>query len=146
VQCIFAGKPVFSSCSLSGFSVANPHPDPKNTSAYCSGYGSINYQANSKENLTFYCFVTSLWLFIYTELCECTSVQQCCGSGMFIPDIGKQFFLSRISDTNFFYPGSASKNFSSVADPGCLSRITDPTFFHPGSELSPSRIPDPQRI
>jgi hypothetical protein len=31
----------------------------------------------------------------------------------------------------------------SVADPGCLSQIPDPTFFYSGSELSPSRIPDP---
>ncbi len=32
----------------------------------------------------------------------------------------------------------------SVADPGCFpSRITDPNFFHPGSEFFPSRIPDP---
>jgi hypothetical protein len=27
---------------------------------------------NSKKNLDFYCFVTSLWLFISEELCKCT--------------------------------------------------------------------------
>ena len=35
---------------------------------------------------------------------------------------------------------------SSVADPGCLSRIRLFSIPDPGSELSPSRIPDPQRI
>ncbi len=27
---------------------------------------------NSKKNLDFYCFVTSLWLFIFEEWCKCT--------------------------------------------------------------------------
>jgi hypothetical protein len=40
--------------------------------------------------------------------------QQCCGSGMFIPDPGSDFFPSRIPDPNFSIPdpGSASKNLS----------------------------------
>ncbi len=30
----------------------------------------------------------------------------CCGSGMFIPNTGSEFFPSRIPDPNFFHPGS----------------------------------------
>ncbi len=30
---------------------------------------------------------------------------QCCGSGMFIPDPGSDFFPSWVHDPNFFYPG-----------------------------------------
>ncbi len=54
--------------------------------------------------------------FLFTD---CLCANQCCGSGIFIPDPG----------TDFFHPG------------------TD--FFHPGSRIRnfPSRIPDPhQRI
>jgi hypothetical protein len=73
--------------------------------------------------------------------------EQCCGSGMFIPD--PTFFHSRIRIVSILDPGSASKNFSILTnkngflssrkyDPGCSSRITDldPDFY-------PSRIPDP---
>ncbi len=45
---------------------------------------------------------------------------QCCGSWMFIPDPGFEFFPSRI----WIFP----------------SRIQDPNFFHPGSEFFPSQI------
>ncbi len=31
---------------------------------------------------------------------------KCCGSGMFIPDPGSDFFPSRISDPNCLHPGS----------------------------------------
>ncbi len=37
---------------------------------------------------------------------------QCCGSGMFIPDPGSDFFPSRIPDPNCLHPGSSSKNLS----------------------------------
>jgi hypothetical protein len=37
---------------------------------------------------------------------------QCCGSEMFIPDPGSEFFPSRIPDPNFFLTASASKNLS----------------------------------
>jgi hypothetical protein len=37
-------------------------------------------------------------------------VSQCCGSGMFIPDPLSDFFTSQIPDSDFFYPGSTSKN------------------------------------
>ncbi len=30
--------------------------------------------------------------------------------------------------------------FTSAADPGCLSRISNPNFFRPGSEFFPARI------
>jgi hypothetical protein len=32
--------------------------------------------------------------------------KQCCGSGMFIPDPGSEFFTFRIPDPIFFHPGS----------------------------------------
>jgi hypothetical protein len=60
-----------------------------------------------------------------------TGSWQCCGSEMFIPDPGSNFFSFRIPDPNFFSldPGSASKNLSS-------SRIRILTFYL-------SRILDP---
>jgi hypothetical protein len=76
--------------------------------------------------------------------------EQCCGSGMFIPD--PTFFhpgsdLS-IPDPNFFpHPGSTSKNLNILTpknflssrkyDTGCSSRIRNLIFY-------PSRIRDPQ--
>ncbi len=43
-----------------------------------------------------------------------TTYQQCCGSGMFIPDPESDFFPSRIPDPNFSIPDPdyASKNLS----------------------------------
>ncbi len=78
--------------------------------------------------------------------------KQCCGSGMFIPDPGFDFFPSRIPDPNCLHPGSRIliKEFkyfnppkkwflsSNKYDPGCLSRIPDPD-----ADFLPSRIPDP---
>ncbi len=75
---------------------------------------------------------------------------QCCGSGMFIPDPGSDFFPSRIRTVSIPDPGSASKDLSILTpekpkkwflssrkyDPGCSSRIRMLTFY-------PSRIPDP---
>ena len=79
---------------------------------------------------------------------------QCCGFGMFIPDLGSEFFPSRIPDPNSFHPGSRfrikefmyfnpKKWFLSSRKYylGCSSRIripdTDPDFF------THSGIPDP---
>jgi hypothetical protein len=49
--------------------------------------------------------------------------KQCCRSGMFIldpnfsiPDLGSEFFPSRISDPNFSHPGSR------ILDPGSASK------------------------
>jgi hypothetical protein len=41
---------------------------------------------------------------------------QCCGTWMFIPDLGSEFFPSWISDPNFSIldPGSASENLSNL--------------------------------
>ncbi len=81
------------------------------------------------------------------------SFPQCCGSGMFIPDPGSDFFPSRIPDPNCLHLGSRIlikefKNFqkktkkwflsSKKYDPGCSSRIPDPD-----TDFLPSRIPDP---
>jgi hypothetical protein len=44
----------------------DPHPDPIVTSTDPAPDPSIIKQ-NSKKNLDFYCFVTSLWLFIFEE-------------------------------------------------------------------------------
>ncbi len=40
------------------------------------------------------------------------SGDQCCGSGMFIPDPGSNIFSSRIPDPTFFHPGSRIRFFS----------------------------------
>jgi hypothetical protein len=90
------------------------------------------------------------------------SLLQCCGSWMFIPDPGYDFFPSRIrtvsipdpgselSPSRIPDPGSASKNLSILNpkktkklflssrkyDPGCSSRIPDPD-----ADFLP--IPDP---
>ncbi len=93
---------------------------------------------------------------------------QCCGSGMFIPDPGSDFFPSRIRTVSIPDPGSASKNLSILTpkkpkkwflssrkyDPGCSSRISDPgsgcwLSTHPGSRIQGSKrhripAPDPQ--
>jgi hypothetical protein len=82
-----------------------------------------------------------------------TSKIQCCGSGMFIPDLVSDLFPSGIPDPSF-YPGSASKNFSIltkkkrflssrlwsglfIPDPGSGSLL----FTYPGSP----RIQGPKR-
>jgi hypothetical protein len=75
---------------------------------------------------------------------------------MFIPDLGSDFFPSRIPDPNCLHPGSGSrilikefiiltpkkqkKRFlsSKKYDPGCSSRIPDPD-----ADFLPSRIPVP---
>jgi hypothetical protein len=87
--------------------------------------------------------------------------QQCCGTGMLIPDPGARFFS--IPDPNFSVPdpGFAPKNLNILTqkivyklleiwsglfirdpdpDPGSWSRIS--WFFIPGSKMH--RIPDPQ--
>jgi hypothetical protein len=85
--------------------------------------------------------------------------KQCCGSGMFIPDPGSEFFQSRIPDPNFFHPGSriCIKEFKYINpkkwfitsrkyDPGCSSRIRILIFNPsriPGSKKG-TGIPDPQ--
>ena len=77
---------------------------------------------------------------------------QCCGSGMLIPD--PTFFHpgSELSHPRSPDPGSSSKNLSILTpkkakkwflsskkyDPGCSSRIPDPD-----ADFLPSRIPDP---
>ncbi len=51
----------------------DPHPDPLVTSTDPVPYSSVT-KKDSKKNLDFYCFVTSLWLSIFEEWCKCTSV------------------------------------------------------------------------
>ncbi len=46
----------------------------------------------------------------HTQPLNVCTRDQCCGSGMFIPDTGSDFFPSRIPEPNFFHPGSTSKN------------------------------------
>ncbi len=95
-------------------------------------------------------------------------INQCGGSGMFIPDLGSDFFpsRSRIPDPNCLHPGSRIliKEFkyfnpkkakkwclsSKKYDPGCSSRIPDPDadspIPDPGSRIQGSKrhpIPDP---
>ncbi len=95
--------------------------------------------------------------FLVFFFCCCT--YQCCGSGMFIPDPGSDFFPSRIRTVSIPDPGSSSKNLSILTpkkpknwflssknyDPGCSSRIRMLTFYPsriPGSKRH--SIPDPQ--
>jgi hypothetical protein len=66
---------------------------------------------------------------------------QCCGSGMFIPDPGSEFFPSRISIKEFKYFNPKKWFLSSTKyDPGCSSRI-HLGYRIPGSKRH--RIPDP---
>jgi hypothetical protein len=82
---------------------------------------------------------------------------QCCGSEMFIPDPGSEFFPSRIPDPIFFHPGSRirikelkyfnqKKWFLSTQkyDPGFSSRIRtpDPDFL-PIADPGVKKAPDP---
>jgi hypothetical protein len=82
---------------------------------------------------------------ITENLYNCVGDFLCCGSGMFNPDPGYEFFPFQIPDPNFSIqdPRSASKEFkyfnpkkSSKYVPGCSSqiRIPDPDFLP---------IPDP---
>jgi hypothetical protein len=92
-------------------------------------------------------------------------ILECCGSGMFIPDPGSDFFPSRIPDPNCLHPGSRIliKEFkyfntkkgkkmvlsSKKYNPGCSSRIRMLTFSHPGSrgqKGTQSRIRNTGRI
>jgi hypothetical protein len=41
---------------------------------YGSGSRFFHHRAKSKKNLDFYCFLTSLWFFVYEEWRKCTSV------------------------------------------------------------------------
>jgi hypothetical protein len=89
--------------------------------------------------------------------CHFASRKQCCGSGMFIPDPGSDFFPSRILDRTDSIPdpGSASKNLSILTrkqwflssrkyDPGCSSRISDPDAdFLPIPDPEVKKAPDP---
>ncbi len=72
-----------------------------------------------------------------TRCCNCLgfksqNFKQCCGSGMFIPDSGSEFFPSRIPVPHqrilVFFPKKLFRS-SRKYDPGCSSRI---------------RIPDPE--
>jgi hypothetical protein len=77
-------------------------------------------------------------------------IHQWCGTGMFIPDPGSDFFPSRIPDPKCFHSGcririkefkyfNPEKRFLSSRkyDLGCSSRIPDPYFL-------PIPDPDPQ--
>ena len=92
---------------------------------------------------------------LYTVRPHCLG--QCCGSGMFIPDPGSDFYPSgsRIRTVSIPDPGSSSKNLSILTppkkqkkwflssknyDPGCSSRIPDPD-----ADSLPSRIPGSKR-
>jgi hypothetical protein len=61
---------------------------------------------------------------------------RCCGSGIFIPDPGSNFFLSRVADPNFSHPRSRIriKEFNYFnPKKWFLSWIL--TFYHPGSRI-----------
>jgi hypothetical protein len=84
---------------------------------------------------------------MYVADVQLKRVYQCCGSGLFIPDPGSDFFPSWIPDpgselspSRIPDPGSSSKNLSILTpkkpkkwflsskkyDPGCSSWIPDP--------------------
>ncbi len=68
---------------------------------------------------------------------------QCCGSGMFIPDSGSNFFPSRIRTVSIPDPGSASKNLSILTQKkknGFKALENMIRVVHPGSWI---RILDP---
>jgi hypothetical protein len=68
---------------------------------------------------------------------------------MFIPDLGSDFFPSRIPDANCLYPGSASKNLWILTQKNCFWALGNMIpVVHPGFPiriltLYPSRIPNP---
>jgi hypothetical protein len=51
------------------------------------------------------------------------TTDQCCGSGMFIPDPGSDFFPSRIRTVSIPDPGSASKNLSILTQKKLVSKL-----------------------
>jgi hypothetical protein len=80
-------------------------------------------------------------------------VVQCCGSDMFNPDPGSEFFHPEPPDPNFFHPGSTSKNLSTFTLKLFLSsrnmiRVVDAdTDFLPIPDpgvIKRHRIPNPQ--
>ncbi len=74
--------------------------------------------------------------------------QQCCGSGMFIPD--PNIFPSRIRIKEFKYFNPKNCFLSSRKyDQGCSSRIRNLIFTHTGTRIQGPkghRIPDPQHL
>ncbi len=103
-------------------------------------------------SIIFFKAFASVLNFIYFE--KTNRFNQCCGSGMFIPDPGSDFFPSRIPDPNCLPPGSRIriKEFkyfnpkktkkwflsSRKYDRGCSSRIPDPD-----ADFLPIPDPDP---
>ncbi len=75
--------------------------------------------------------------------------QQCCGSGMFIPDPTFFHLRSRIRIVSIPDPGSASKNLSVLTQKNGFYTLKNIIrVFHPRSRIRiltfyPSRIPDP---
>ncbi len=71
-------------------------------------------------------------------------INQCCGSGMFIPDPGSQFFHPGSRAKKIPDPGSASKNLSIFNAKNCFYALGNMIrYFHPGSRILifyPSRI------
>ncbi len=84
----------------------------------------------------------------FTHVC---SSQQCCRSGMIIPDLGSECFPYRIPDPNFFYrssqitdPGSASNSLSILIQTiGFYALGHMIRYVHPGSGSCFLPIPDP---
>ncbi len=143
-------------------------------SRFWSGYGSgscsyrhwpSRLQQKTKSCSAYYLLKVHLHHFSNMKSPKEVTKQQCCGSGMFIPDPGSDFFPSRIPDPNCLHPGSSSKNLSIltpkkskkmvsklekiwsglfIPDPGSwcwLSPIPDPGSR--GQKGTQSRIPDP---
>ncbi len=76
------------------------------------------------------------------NIIEC--FKQCCGSGMFIPDPGSEFYPSLIRIFSIRDPGSASKNLS-ILNQKFVSKLSEiwSGLFIPDPDFYPSRIQDP---
>ncbi len=75
---------------------------------------------------------------------ELASYKQFCGSGIFIPDPGSEFFPSRIPDPSFFHHGSTSKS-SSILTQKIVTKLSEMAsgLFIPVPDSDFLPIPDP---
>ncbi len=80
-------------------------------------------------------------LLVLTTKAGC--LNQCCGSERFIPDLGSEFFPSRIPDPHQSILHQKLFLSSRKYDPGCSSQNRILIFTHPGSRIQGSKKHEP---